>query len=239
MVDIYGLWKDYIGFCAKYQLQVSTVDDFNQKIKQIQNELFSMLHPHYRKNEFVRSLLEPFLRRIYDISDQNGQLLNPQRVGVEEQTTEVFCRIIGFSVTDGNGNILFPIVKVMESAIGDLQNIPQRQPDLTKNRCYYLSYDNVTQLYPQQSINYMMFYLVYPDEANLAFTYQLVNGEYVQVFDQSSTVNLNWNKNAENLILYMVLEKYGITTRDVTLQEFGKAGIALLFVQGQPQPNEA
>jgi hypothetical protein len=81
------------------------------------------------------------------------------------------------------------------------------------------------QLYPQQAINYQLFYLVYPTTALLVFSYQLVNGEYVQIYDPLNSVDLAWDMNASNLLLYMLLEKYGISSRDDLLQEYGKVGI--------------
>jgi len=82
-------------------------------------------------------------------------------------------------------------------------------------------------LYPQQEIPYILFYLIYPTTAILAFTYQEVDGEYVQVYDPVNSVDLYWDKSASNLLLYMLLEKYGVSSRDDILNEFGKFGVQL------------
>src|ERR1700761_6714601 len=172
MIDIYrSTWLSYVGYCQKYQLQVDTVDDFNQKIGEIQIELFSLLNPHYQKNEFVRAILAPFVRRIYDISDSNGQLNHPQRVSIEEETTETFCRILGFSVTDAQSNPLFPIIQTQENEIVGLSHIPQRAPSIAKRNEDYLSYVKYIQIFPEQPTTYLLFYLFAPQAANLAFTY--------------------------------------------------------------------
>lgn len=228
MVEIYGfLWKRYLDYSKKYQLQVDTVDDFNTKIAELQLEAITLLGSHYQANEKVRSLLAPWIRRIYDTSDQNGQLLQPQRVGVEEETTETFYRLVGMGVTDGNGKLLYGISPAMEAEIVEFMRIPQRKPDLTKLRAYYINYDDVIQLYPEQEIPYILWYLIYPTAAQLAFTYELVEGEYVQTYDPENSVDLYWDKNASNLLLYMLLEKYGISSRDDLLAEFGKLGIQM------------
>jgi len=228
MVKIYDfLYLSYIGYCKKYQLAIDTVTDFNQKVDEIQREAITILGNHYQQSEKVRSLVTPWVRRIYDTTDQNGQLLQPSRVGVEEETTEEFYRLIGMGVTDGNGGLLYNIDPIMENELMLTMRIPQRQPNLAKQRAYYLPYDDVIQLYPQQEIPYILFYLIYPTTAILAFTYQEVDGEYVQVYDPVNSVDLYWDKSASNLLLYMLLEKYGVSSRDDILNEFGKFGVQL------------
>jgi hypothetical protein len=226
MVAIYDfLWKRYIDYAKKYQLQVDTVDDFNTKIAEIQIEAITILAPYYQFNEKVRGLIEPWIRRIYDISDQNGQILRPERVGTLEPVTEEYYRLLSIGVIDVNGNILYNIDPIVENELMLCMRIPQRKPDLTKMRAYYIQYDEVIQLYPQTEISYILFYLIYPVEAKLSFTYSVVNGEYLQTYDPVNTVDLSWDKNASNILLYMLLEKYGISSRDELLLEYGKLGI--------------
>jgi hypothetical protein len=227
MIGVYFLWQRLINYGQKYQLASLSVDEFNSNLAEVQLEAMTMLGPKYQSNELVRSLLAPWVRRIYDTSDQNGQIQQPQRVGVEEQTTETFYRMVGMGVTDTNGNLLFGISPTMEAEIVEMQRIPQRKPDLTKSRAYYINYDDVIQLYPQQNISFILWYLVYATMAKLAFTYTLVNGEYIQQYDAINSVDLQWDENATNLLIYLLLEKYGISSRDDLLQEYGKLGIEI------------
>jgi len=226
------MWQRLAVYSAKYQLQQPAVQEFNSTIDEVQRELISMLAPYANMNEKVRALLEPWIRRIYDTSDQNGQIDFPQRVGVEEEVTETFFRVISMSVTGAGGTAtLFPIHPIMESEITIAQLMPQRAPDLTKNRAYYNVYDGVIQLYPMQGIPYLMWYLVYPVAAILAFNYEMQNGEYVQVYDPDNTVDLYWNENASNILLYMLLQKYGISVRDDLIAEFGRIGITTAIAE--------
>ena len=234
MVGTYSfLWLRLIDYGKKYQMQAPSVDSFNSALDEVQREAISILAPYYQTNEKVRALLSPFIRRIFDTTDQNGQLLQPRRVSVEEETTEEFYRVVSMGVTDGNGTTLFPIHQTMENEIALMTLIPQRQPNITKNRAYYINYDDVIQLYPEQSIPYILFYLIYPPTAQLAFTYSVVDGEYIQTFDPLNTFDLQWDRNASNLLLYMLLEKYGISSRDDLLAEFGKLGIQMTLSNPQ------
>lgn len=221
------MWNRLLDYAQKYQLQMDTVPGFNSKLKEIQLEAINILCPLYQTNEKVRTMLSTWVRRITDVSDSNGQLLQPARVGVEEETSEEFYRIVAMGVTDINGKLLYGISPAMEAEIVEMQRIPQRKPDLTKSRAYYIAYDNVVQLYPEQQIPYQMWYIIFPAEAYIAFQYVLVNGEYVQQYDPANSADLYWDKSAANLLLYLLLEKYGISSRDDLLQEYAEMGIKL------------
>lgn len=228
MIGVYSFfWQRLINYAAKYQLQAPSVDEFNSNLDEVQKEAMNILAPHYQANEKVRSLLKPWVRQTLDTSDQNGYVSQPQRVAAEEPVTEEFYRILSMGVTDGNGNILYGISPAMEAEIVEMQRIPQRKPDLTKKRAYYISYDQIIQLYPSTGIPYLMFYLVEPTEAILAFTYSIVDGEYIQTYDAVNSVDLYWDDSAANLLLYLLLEKYGISSRDDLLQQYADMGIKM------------
>ncbi len=140
MVSMYGfMWTRLQVYAAKYQLQMPAVQQFNSTVAEIQLEAATLLAPHYQASELVRSLLNPWVRWIYDTSNNFGQFDLPERVGVEEPVTETFYRIVALGVTDGNGNILYGISPAMEAEIVEMQRMPQRKPDLTKSRAYYSS----------------------------------------------------------------------------------------------------
>jgi len=221
------LYERLINYAAKYQLAAPAVDEFNSALKEVQLEAVNILCPLYQTSEKIRTMLSPLVRRIIDVSDSNGQLLQPQRVGVEEETTELFYRVVAMAVTDNNGNMLYGISPAMEAEIVEMQRIPQRKPDLTKSRAYYIGYDEVIQLYPQQQIPYELWYVIYPPDAYIAFNYVLVNGEYVQQYDPGNSSDLSWDPSASNLLLYLMLEKYGISSRDDILQEYAGMGLKL------------
>jgi hypothetical protein len=78
-----------------------------------------------------------------------------------------------------------------------------------------------------------MWYLIFPSNAYIAFTYTIINGEYVQQYDPGNSIDLFWDKSAANLLLYLLLEKYGISSRDDLLQEYAEMGIKLSIASNQ------
>jgi hypothetical protein len=52
-------------------------------------------------------------------------------------------------------------------------------------------------------------------------------------YDAGNTVDLAWPSSAANLILYKMLEKYGVSVREQLLQEYAKYGIIQSATTGE------
>lgn len=227
MISVQDLYLSVGDYGAKFMSGTSIQDTFNRNMKQVQLEIMTELAPYYQKNEFVRNLLEGWVRRYYDVSDQYGVALPPGRETVIEETGETFFRPLALGVTDANGVILHEMNSVAENEIFMSIRVPQRAPSLTKKRVYYLNYDNRFQFYPSEAIPYILFYLIYPLDANIAFLYttDAQTGEDIQTIDTDSTVDLSWDESASNLFLFKMLEKYGFQNREQIVLEYGKLGV--------------
>lgn len=222
MIETYNfLWKRLADYGKKFQSGQDTVDEFNTKLDEIQLEVINDLSPHYQTNELVRGLLDVWVRNITSISSSTGNVTRPV-VG-----SEVFLRVLSMGVIDEEGNELFEMRQYIETELFIAQRIPQRRPSLSKKIVAFVPYNKKIQLYPKSAIRYNMFYFIYPTTAKIAFTYATVDGEDVMTLDAANTVNLAWDASAANLILYKLLEKYGIASREMLLAEYGKLGIQL------------
>jgi hypothetical protein len=135
---------------------------------------------------------------------------------------ERYCRIISLFTTIKNN--VYAVYQVQENELGIIQRMQQRRPDVSRKQVYYLD-NNAIQLYPQQVLSVSGFYFIYPTEAKISFTESVVDGEDTQVIDPSNTVDLAWNPSASNIILYKMLEKYGISVREELLQQYSQLGL--------------
>lgn len=220
MVKVYDfLWQSYIGYAKKYQLQVDSVADFNLKVAEVQMEIATILSPHYQENEMVRSYLGPWVRTLTGVTPSTGIISRPQ------VNSETFYRPLALALTDASGNIISNIDSVDEDELMVIWRIPQRQPSIAANRLYYTQIGQTIQIQPAAAVNYLLYYLVYPTPASVSFTQSVVNGEYVQTHNAGSDVDLGWDPNASNLLLYLLLSKYGVSSRDNLIAEYGKLGI--------------
>lgn len=220
MIKIYDfLWKRLADYGKKFQSGMDVVDDFNTKIDEVQLEVINDLSPYYQANELVRGMINAWVRRIVSVSNASG-IINRPTVSGEE-----FMRVLSLGVVDDAGSYRFEINPYLENEITIAQRLPQRKPSIAKRIVCYVPFDNSIQLYPEEAINYAMYYLIYPKQAKIAFTYTSTADEDVMTYDQANSVDLVWDKNASNIILYKLLEKYGISSREMLLAEYAKLGI--------------
>jgi hypothetical protein len=107
-----------------------------------------------------------------------------------------------------------------------IARIPQRAPNVANKIVYYrFNSPETVYFYPAQAIPFSVFYLVYPDEAKIAFTFSETDDEDIMTYDQADSVDLGWPASATNLILYKMLEKYGVQVREQLLQQYAEYGI--------------
>lgn len=219
MIAVYDfLWLRLADYAAKYQSGTDAVSAFNSKLAEVQIEIFNDFEPHYASNEAIRVLLSAWVREQAGATDINGF----DTVGTAPEVTD---RIISAGVTAGTV-MQFAIPQVSESELIAITRIPQRKPNfLTKNVYYRFNLPDQIQLYPPQIITYYIYYLIYPLLAEIAFTYSTTADEDIMTYDPTGSTDLAWPESASNLILYKMLEKYGVSVRENLLQEYSKYGL--------------
>lgn len=219
-MNIYYLWQRCEDYIQKYQSGAQQVDYFNTKLAEVQSELFNDFSPLYDKNEKVKMLLDFWVREEVGTSDGDGTIT----IGTEP---EIVNRPLSIGYTD-TGVIVFQIPSISESELVASYRIPQRAPNVTKKTVYYrFNTPNLVKFYPEEAVPFKAFYLVYPTEAYIAFTYTETADEDIMTYDPANSVDLAWPEAADNLIIYKMLEKIGVSIREQLLQEYAKYG----FVQ--------
>lgn len=230
VIDIYqDLWLRVSQYAQKYMSGAQNVATFNGALSEVQNEVFSMLSPYYSTNEKVRGLLAVWVKSI-NATATNGVYSIPSGSNDPQ-----FDRVISLAVTDGANppNIQYEINPISEGELVYVNRLPQRKPDLTKKRVYFLVDAPTTiNFFPKvASLPFFMYYIVFPTEAKIAFTYTETDDEDVMTYDSGNSVQLQWTKDARNLILYKMLEKYGVTVREQLLQVYAQLGISEMLSQ--------
>lgn len=214
---VLDLWTRVNQYSAKYQSGQNVVAAFNASLTEVQNEIYNDLSPFYQGNEKVRGLLAPWVKSI------SATFTN----GVYTTADAQFDRPLAISATDGT-NLIYDIAPITEGELVSYTLIPQRKPDLAKKRVYYLmATPTVIHIFPKPaSLPFLMYYLGYPTLAKIAFTYTETDDEDVMTYDAGNSTQLGWSQDAFNIILYKMLEKYGIDTRDQWIAEYSRLGIS-------------
>lgn len=230
VIDIYNdLWLRLSQYGGKYQSGAQVVATFNGALSEVQNEIFSTLSPFYSTNEKIRGILAVWVKSL------NATAVNGSYAIPSSPSDPQFDRVISLGVTDTATppNILYEINPISEGELVFANRMPQRRPDITKKRVYYLVDAPTTiNFFPKPaSIPFLMYYLVFPTEAKIAFTYTSTSDEDIMTYDSGNSVQLQWTKDARNLILYKMLEKYGVTVREQLLEAYSQLGLTEMLSQ--------
>jgi hypothetical protein len=224
MIAVLDLWNRVNQYAAKYQSGQAVVATFNAALAEVQAEVYNDLSPYYQVNEKVRGLLNVWVK-VLNATFSAGAYTMPNGNNDPE-----FDRVISLAITNGSNpaTILYEVNPITEGELVYANRIPQRAPDATKKRVYYLMDGPLTINVRPQTVNlpFVLYYLVYPTKSEIAFTYTETDDEDVMTYDEDNSTNLGWSKDAFNIILYKMLEKYGIETRDQWTAEYARMGLA-------------
>jgi len=220
MISVLTLWERVNQMAQKYQSGQTVVDTFNGALAEVQAEIYNDLSSYYQVNEKVRALLNPWVKNVAATFT----------TGLYTSNDAQFDRVISIAIRDTQNppNILYAVNPITEGELVYADQIPQRKPDLAKKRVYYLMAGPATiEIFPKPgTVPAIVYYLSYPTLAKIAFTYNLTNDEYVMTYDAGNSTQLGWALDAFNIILYKMLEKYGVETRDQWIEEYSRLGIS-------------
>ena len=218
MISVKFLWDRLGAYGQKYQAGTDVVAYFNSALAEVQSEIFNGLEPIYDQSEKIKDLLNFWVKQQAGTSSPDGS----QAIGTNP---EVVCRPLSIGYTSA-GTIIYSISEISESELIASARVPQRAPNVAKKIVYYrFNTPGTLNFYPAASIPYFCYYLIYPTAASIAFTYSSTSDEDIMTYDAGSSVQLAWPASATNLILYSMLDKYGVSVREQLLQSYAEYGI--------------
>lgn len=224
MIAVLDLWNRTNQYAQKYMSGQTVVATFNAALAEVQAEIYNDLSPYYQQNEKVRGLLNVWVKSL------RANFIGGAFTMPSGPTDPQFDRIVSLAITDGANppTIQFEVNPITEGELVYANRIPQRKPDVSKKRVYYLMDGPlVINVLPQTvALPFLLYYLCYPTKAEIAFTYTSTSDEDVMAYNSVASTDLLWSKDAFNIILYKMLEKYGIETRDQWVEEYAKYGLA-------------
>lgn len=212
MIDPQELFWSLAEYGKDYISGQDPIPEFNNKLKESERMLFDMLSPEYDRNERIRILLEPFTREIPTTSNASGVVTYPSD----------FHRVLGGRYTEGGR--VYPIYYAKENEITESDFIPQRKANISEGKAYFKYLNGTLVLTPREELSFTMSYLARPTPGQLIYEYNVSQSSYVQV--DAATVDLQWNYDAYNLILNILLLKYSLITKDAFKTEIANYGIS-------------
>lgn len=184
----------------------TTQDEWNNILSSVQKELAEYLFTFYESNTQVQDALS-FLAKPATASVTSAGLSKPSD----------YLHFISASVGEYE---VYP-VKLNQRKI--ISQLPSRKPSTTTNKYYYFMEDNKIKFLPAVNLSVNYTYLRKPAEASVVLT--ATSDEYNDYLVPSVGVNLEWGTTMFNLIMYMMLEKLGVESKDQLTIEFSQLGI--------------
>lgn len=200
-----------IDYAKKYQSGLDIETDYNSRFAEVQQELTNHLISIVGTNEKAERLLDPLIVSSTTGSPSSGKITRPTD----------FLYLLSGSY-DGK-----PIHKLSANQLATYEQIPQRRGDLSKKRVNIASVDGKWEVKPDTATGISLRYVKVPPLSTIAFTITETADEDIMAYNDSATVDFVWGEMCIPLIIYMMLEKYGISVREQILMEYAKLGISM------------
>lgn len=181
-------------------------DEWNRNLAAVETDLFNMMAPLYSSNFQVQDMLSPFVKSEEGVLS-GGILVKP----------EGFSQFISAEI---NGNPVYPL-NLNEVAI--VKSSPTRKPSIENNQYYNYFKNDKIYFEPSQVAKVNFDFLGKPIPGEILLTeVSSEDSDYVTV---TSTRDLEWPEKAFNILMYLMLEKFGIDQRESIAYEYAQIGI--------------
>jgi len=199
-----------IDYAKKYQSGLDVAKDYNSRLAEVQQELANYLCSIAGLNERAEQLLDPLIVGATTAAPVSGLIERP----------EDFMFLLS-GAYEGK-----PIHKLSSNQLATYEQIPQRRGDLTKSRVNIASVEGKWDVRPLTATGIVLRYVKIPPLATIVFTYSSTADEDIMVYDDAATVDFVWGEGCIPLLIYMMLEKYGVSVREELLREYARLGIS-------------
>jgi len=214
MIDTVVFIDTLENLAKKNQSGFSTGKDISSYINMAQRELAEYLFSIYELNQKVVDYITPLILTAGSVSSNSSGII-PFPTGYNHVLRLTYKK---------TSTQTYKTQYVGTNQVDIIQLIPQRRANLAKNRVLYTFDSAGINIMPAQELNFKIVYAKYPTDAGVTYTYTNVNGEPKRV--ASGQTDMIWGMNVFNLLLYMTMDKMGLSVRDTLLNEYARMGIA-------------
>jgi hypothetical protein len=205
------VWDRVNDYSKKYQSGLNKVSSFNGNINESVKELINYLVSIQGINERASELLQPYIKS----------------ASVTGSSSAIFAKPIRFLYYLSASYLDKPVHKVSINQLQTTEQIPQRRGDLTKKRVNITSIDNGFMGRPISAYSIIFNYVAgQVTDPNIVFSITSTGDENVLVYDDTTTVDFDFDEKCVPLLTYMVLSKIGVEINDQMLTEYSQLGIS-------------
>lgn len=206
MISVVELYNSTVQLMKIGTSGYITQDEWNNILSSVQKELPEYLFPFYENNTQVQDALSPFIKSATATVTTAG-LSKP-------------ADYLHYITATISGKPVYPS-KQNSRAI--TEQISIRKSSATTGLYYYYMEDDKIKFLPAQTLAVSYTYLRKPVAASVVLT--ATEDEYNDYITATVGVNLEWPINMFNMIMYMMLEKIGIESKEQLIIEYSNLGI--------------
>lgn len=202
------LYDRLTDYAKKYQSGLDIATDYNSRFAEVQEEFANYLVSILAVNDKAEQFLDPLIVTATPAT-ASGQITRPTD----------FRNYISASYSG------YPVHKLSANQLETYEQIPQRKGDLTKNRVNICAQDGKWKVMPATATISLKYVKDVP-VSTIAFTYSSTDDEDIMVYDDTTTVDFVWDEQCIPILVYMMLEKYGVSVREQLLQQYALLGLS-------------
>lgn len=201
MISVVRLWETLVQSAKVGTSGYQSASEFNRDLASVQTSLLSLLCPMYAINQQVQELLTPFIKS----------------VAVSTTRPAECAYFLGATVNGTASSEITPLQAPIYA-----QSYIRNPSNINHVVYHYFINGGIVYMYAGTFMGSMQ-YIRYPLAATIVLTpVSDANRDYVV---PTAGVELEWNENAFNLILYMMQEKLGLELKEQIQMSFAALGI--------------
>jgi len=214
-VSIVNVWKRVMDLGKSGTSGMDSQDEFNGKVDSVQKSLVQMLLDVTEENQKVTDALNWLKKPSGNLtSDATGLITLPNDY--------LYLDSVSFV---GTGGALYPTDKLRTNQLNMTRTSPIRKPDPVNNSVdYYFKQNNMYVMPEQAGIVINFLYYIQVPVASIVLTPQSTdNSDFLA---PTAGTEFGWPTSMFNILVYMILQQFGVELKEQWLVEFADYGIS-------------
>jgi len=191
-------------------------EDFTRSIQTAELEAFEHFVTYFERTQRIADALLPFIARADIQSSPGGEVVPPSNY-------RHHIRLSHKIIVNTTGEPQVKIRKIRYAASNQVEDMLDDyidRPDKTRGKYIYTYENGKIQLYEAGSILTVLRYIRTPVFGKIAFTLSETENGITYTHDAENSNALEWPEHVYPLIENLVLEQFGVETREQIIQQY-------------------
>lgn len=221
---VVDVWQRVMDLAKAGTSGMDTQDEFNGKMnsaqKILEEALIDVAEINQKSSDALSWLKVP-----------SGALISASTGAITMPADYLHLDTLAFI---NSSNVRFPATKLRTDEIEMTRSSPIRAPNLTTNDINYYFKAGGLYVMPEQA-GIKVDFLYYKKVPDASITLTPVGDDDGDLVTPSVDVELGWPLSVQNLLIYLILEQFGVEIREEMLYEYSQFGITREMIKPNAQ----